>query len=296
MLLVQSEKCLVKVTGGLGNQLFKLANGLRVSEYFGSKLILETSFYDLVAKNKDYATARAYEINYFPKVSQIPTQGAKNLFLERVVSKFWRECPSQLHRPLGFLTEEDEIAGFKHVRRVEGSFEDIKYFPPLEILHEFLRFPESMSPWLKEQIAEVESTQPLSLHVRLTDFLKTPDLYNVMSSDYYIESIRRFRNLFGNQPIWLFSDDPDAAKHFLGKKIQVDRVLGPEEHVSSAEVMNLLSRSAGICAANSTFSWWAAFLGTMNKSTKFVSIPRNFNTLSSDDPGRKLLLPGWEII
>jgi hypothetical protein len=296
MLLVHSENCLVKVTGGLGNQLFKLANGLRVSTHFGTRLILETSFYDLVAKHKDYATPRAFEIDYFPKVAQIPTQDAQSLFIERAISKFWRGCPPQLHRPLGFLTEEDEIAGYRHVRRVEGSFEDIKYFPPFEILQDYLQFPEIMSPWLKAKIIQIESERPLSLHVRLTDFLKSPSLYNVISPDYYVESTRRFRKLFPNQPIWLFSDDPEAAKRFLGKKIYVDQVLGPEEHVSSGEVMNLLSRSTGICAANSTFSWWAAFLGNMNKSADFVSIPKNFNTLETDDPGRKLSLPGWEII
>ena len=292
---MRNKTCTVKLTGGLGNQLFKFANGLRVASHFGSELILETSFYDLVSKKQDYATPREFDLDYFPKIANVRKSKSLNLTLERVRSKFWRESPSSLHHLLGFYTEEDDLKDFSFVSRVEGSFEDLKFFPKFDSLQDYLRFPKSHSAWLTRNIVQINEQQPLSLHVRRTDFLKLPDLYGVVSRNYYLESIRRFKVNFPNQPTWLFSDDPRSALDFLGEDVKIDRILGPEVGIGPGEVLNLLSKSLGICAANSTFSWWAGFLGSFNQTTQYVSIPSSFNTLRSDDPATKLLLPGWMI-
>jgi hypothetical protein len=286
----------VKLTGGLGNQLFKFANGLRISRHFGSELVLETSFYDLVSRHEGYATPREFDLAYFPKLAEIPTKKSNNLFLNRLISKAWRESPEILQKRLGFYTEGQEISDFHGVRRVEGSFEDLKYFPPIELLSEYLQFPEENSFWLEKNLKLIESEMPLSIHVRLTDFLKLPGLYNVVTPEYYALSVSNFQRKYPGRPIWLFSDDPRGALDFLGQTIKVDRIMGPEKNISPGEVLNLMSRSLGVCTANSTFSWWAAFLGTTSHTTKYVSIPQSFNTLISDNPREKLMLPGWKVI
>lgn len=296
MLPVSGKFCKVKITGGLGNQLFKFANGLRVSTHFGSELILETSFYDFVSKNQNFATPRDFALDYFPALASVRKDDAKNPTFDRIASKFWRELPINLHKNFGFYGEEDNLNGFKYVRRIEGSFEDLKFLPEFDVLLAYLRFPQGGTEWLLQNIRQIEQQKPLSLHVRRTDFLKMPELYGVVDRNYYVESISRFKINYPNNPIWLFSDDIQSAIDFLGPDIQIDRFMGPEVDIGPAEVMNLLSRSLGVCAANSTFSWWAGFFGTLNKTTEYVSIPSSFNTLHSDNPSTKLSMPSWTVI
>jgi Glycosyl transferase family 11 len=171
----------------------------------------------------------------------------------------------------------------------------LNYFPDVQCLKEFLCFPQPNSLWLTELLSEIRTEKPLSIHVRLTDFLNNPEIYDVLSVDYYTQVADTFKALYPNRPLWLFSDDPVLAQEFLGSEFRFQRILGPADGGSSVETLHLLASSFGICAANSTFSWWAGFLGTLNKTCNFVAIPKKFNTLKSDSPIDKLRIDGWYV-
>jgi hypothetical protein len=287
--------CSVSMTGGLGNQLFKFANAIRIATERDLNLVFDTTFYDYVSRVKNYATPRLFELHDFPNLRNIETSSCSMQFAHRAFFKIMRASPEFFRRFFGVYIEGDNFSRFRRINYIEGSFEDLVYFPAFGYLGNLLKFPQIKSQWLEERLQEINEKRPLSIHVRLTDFLKHPDLYDVLDLSYYTNAVTLFKSKYPGHPLWLFSDDPILALEFLGSDFIFDRIVGPNDGGSSFENLELLSSSFGICTANSTFSWWAAFLGTLNNSCKYVVMPRKFNSLNSDSPEIKLKVEGWNL-
>ena len=118
--------------------------------------------------------------------------------------------------------------------------------------------PLESSAQLTEAIYEVETNQPYMLHIRLTDYLNE-DAIGIPSIEYYSRGIEILFEKSGSRPIWVFSDDIDKAVEYLPKKYADYYVISPHLDKSS-HTFELMRSFAGYVIANSTYSWWAAFL------------------------------------
>ncbi len=92
-------------------------------------------------------------------------------------------------------------------------------------------------------------------------------------------------------PVWLFSDEPDAALEWLKPQVRPDRVVSPPVGSHSLESMLLMSLMRALVIANSTYSRWAAFIGE-TQGRPVVAPQPSWASDVHEEP-RDALLPGW---
>lgn len=295
----QEKKTYVRMTGGLGNQLFKLMNAFTISKKQNRKLILDISWFSNSSDPRKLVASRDLGINYFPSIRQFKTFQWKSSLLFRRTGQIARRLPTSLQIIIGYLTEENMSTFVKKnraIRFIDGSFEDISLFPSTDDIHNLLKFPLLEDGWLKEKLREISTSNTLALHVRRGDYMNLREMYDIVSITYYQNAIKEFELRHGKPVIYLFSDDLKNALEFLDGKIIPDFIVDTPREVTAPEILRLMSNFKGIIASNSTFSWWAGFLGKLFGTCEFVAIPDRFVNLPIDNPLLRLTPDGWHCL
>lgn len=250
----------INLKGGLGNQLFQYAYG-RALEFTGEKIIFSVFFLNKGRHKTD--SARDYKLDKF----NINTK-------ERVSSKRYLLLDS-LNRLLNRL-------GFKE----NGFWQSEKYFKNIEgvIRQEFtLKYPLSTKSWGWKEIIE-KDRESISIHIRRGDYIHNKDTNNfhgVCGLDYYREALQKLTEKKGKDvEIFVFSDDIAWAKENLYLPHISHWVSGLG--IPDYEEIYLMSLCKHNIIANSTFSWWGAWL---NKNpNKIVIAPKQwFSHKTADD-------------
>jgi hypothetical protein len=288
-----SRVLVLKVTGGLGNQLFKIISGAKTATDQNRFLILDLTFYSYNFGDNSKTTKRDFEANYFPELSKFQVVKNKYSFFERNWQRFLRRQSPFLRRSFGLYVEGDGLSSKRRKLFLEGNFESIECLPDSAVVRSLLRFPDSTSKWFEQESKWMSQHNPISIHVRRGDYLRHPEIYDVVDKNYYIDSISKIPD-FSERPIYLFSDDIQDAIDWL-HPLKPFRISNPPPGVKSGEVLRLLSLSQDLVIAPSTFSWWAAYLGTINGTCKNVFIPKKFTFLPGDDVENNLLLDNWTL-
>ncbi len=120
---------------------------------------------------------------------------------------------------------------------------------------------------LDEYISLAKKEMPTILHIRRGDY-KTEDDFGLLSSNYYSMAVSHLESLGISENIWVFSDEPDTAIHLLNLSDSKKIRLIPEMDLNSAQLLEIMKLGQAYVIANSTFSWWAAYL---SGSTKIVA-------------------------
>jgi len=141
-----------------------------------------------------------------------------------------------------------------------GYFASWRYFPTVadSVRRRVLESP-GLCDWAKQTVAEGQSHGAIALHVRRGDYLTLASTYGHVSPDYYARGLDILRQMGHEGPVWLFSDEPAGARGFL-EGISIDRLIEPPSEATSLDSMVAMSGAQALVIANSTYSWWAAFL------------------------------------
>lgn len=265
-------KVIVDLAGGLGNQLFCYSFGYAVSRKTRSELILDTSMQDngiareleLLNFNVDYSDRISYVYKtslvdrvFFNKVRKIKSIGIKTrIYQEKEPTKF---------EPEAFKISTDTY--FK------GNWQTEKYFS--EYRNELLKIlvpKHERTQSVKGLVNEMQKCNSVALHIRRGDYLK---IGCQLSMDFYDKAILKFQELNQrrNTVFYIFSDDIDFAKQYFGKyenKIELHYPQYESENKTLDDLF-LMSHCKHMIMANSSFSWWAAWLN-QNKN-KIVICP-----------------------
>jgi len=131
----------------------------------------------------------------------------------------------------------------------------------------------------------------VAVHVRRGDYAGS-SLLDVCGVDYYMEAMRRLRETLPNPRFYIFSDDPAwCASHFAGDDVVVTS--GGASRQSPLVDLHLMSLAQHHVIANSSYSWWAAWLG--KKSGQRVLMPHEwFRGIHA--PIAEKQCEGWEIV
>jgi hypothetical protein len=269
-----------------------LANGLRVSELFENKLILDVSWYEHRYMKSTSVNNREFELDYFPAIRKIEKHVSKIPKYDEIVGKFERRLNPSIQTKIGLMTESNAHFFINPPRIIDGSFEQINYLPKQDMLQTALNFPEKISSWFEDGTCYNASRFVVALHVRRTDYINLAHIYDVIDTKYYLKAIDFMMKKNNQVKFHLFSDDPDGAIKWLGDLIQFDKIITPPKNIPSGEVLRFMSTYNGIIAANSTFSWWAAFLGHLKNKKLQIVLPSRFSKLENDHPERHLMIDG----
>ena len=179
--------------------------------------------------------------------------------------KFFDNCPDNVNLHDYFQTEKY----FKHIRdEIKGDFE----------------FKDEISSPCKDTMAEIE--EPVSLHIRRTDYISNPN-HSALGLEYYEKALRTFDK---RSTIVVFSDDPDWCNE--QELFASDRFLVAEGNVNYVDLC-LMTLCTGHIIANSSFSWWGAWL---SDSKKVVAPTNWFSGHLEDQDTNDLDCPDWEVM
>ena len=252
---------LLKMEGGLGNQMFQYAFGKAASTTLGVPLVIDSSWYKDGGKRKFLLKDFNISLDEFEK----------NALYIKILTLFKR--PSRLHDK-GYF--EAGVMDFKDNTLFIGWWESQKYFANIEneIRDKFvLKNPSEKFTVLAKNIQKGS----ISMHVRRGDYLVPHGKY-LNGLEYYKKALKNVLEdkPINNPQITIFSDDPELCKKEMDTILGIKTEVFQEKLASDAEEMMFMSLYENNIIGNSTFSWWAAFLN--RNVNKIVVMPKNWFT------------------
>lgn len=239
-----------------------------------------------------HVSNRGFDLDYFPEIGKLKKYVNRFPKIDKIKGRFERRLSPKLQAKIGLMTEDNVEFFDKSPSVIDGSFERISFLANSNSLGYFLRFPDQTSSWFDENFLYNLDKFTVAVHVRRTDYLNLGHIYNVVKKNYYLDAIDLL--LESNQKInvHLFSDDPEGAMQWLGKEIKFQKVITQPQGIPNGEIIRLMSTYKSIIGANSTFSWWAAYLGKMRNKEIQIVLPRKFSNLQNDFPEKFLKIDG----
>lgn len=263
---------IVQLRGGLGNQLFQYAAGFALSSRRGTELLLDTALLPTSTVDRGGVRRWPEQISSFAHAGTLIDSTGGSPIRKRIAQSLrGRERAlgdSQMRRLLGghiYAREtREDVDAFDRLperARINAYCNSWRYFADeTSAVSQQVAAVVAPGSWFAAVAAEIDAAQPIALHVRWSDYLNLAQVYGTIGAEYYRRAIARVTSTLGERPVWLFSDDPQGALRMLRSTTDVDYVVEAPLDSSPLENLLLLSRAAGIVGANSSFSWWAAFL------------------------------------
>jgi len=288
---------IVSLKGGLGNQMFQYAAGRAVACRNQTQLKLDVS-----ALERD--AARSYRLHHFNIVESFASRDEVARFTKR---DLWHRVSRRVERYLlpaykraviaerSFRFDPDIMRVRGRVRLV-GYWQSEKYFKDIEqAIRQDFTFrgtPDSENQELARMIA---NTNSVSLHVRRGDYVSNPRfirLYCACPLEYYRTAAAEVANRVNDPHLFVFSDDMDWARAKLRLEHPTTFVAHNGAH-KDYEDLRLMSLCRHHIIANSSFSWWGAWLCTHPE--KIVMAPKRWFKEPSGDT-RDLIPDSWHRI
>ena len=283
---------LVKLKGGLGNQMFQYACGRALSLKNKDTLKLDITGY---VNGSTTDVARYYSLSHFNIEETIASAYdiQKTKYPHGLISKAQRAFRTKVRREfyIGFNTD---VLTQKGDAYLNGFFQTEKYFKEVEntIRSDFSlkkMFGKTASITSKK-IKEDQSS--ISLHVRRGDYISHPvsRQYNgTCSLEYYTKALELIVSKIGRDiTVFIFSDDIEWVKKNMPLPYRAEYVSSPD--IPDYEELILMSQCQHNIIANSSFSWWGAWL---NKNPdKIVIAPKRW-TLKDPRQYRDITPTSW---
>jgi hypothetical protein len=171
---------------------------------------------------------------------------------------------------------------------LSGYFQSEKYFKHIEedIKNDFTFLPEVVDACGEFVQDSVKSNDIISLHVRRGDYLHLQPNHPTIPIEYYSEALKKFPNI----PVIIFSDDISWC---LNQTLfDPDRFFISDGNMAEYD-MCLMSMCSHHIIANSSFSWWGAWL---SGATNVIAPKVWFGPASSDNNTSDLYCPNWQIL
>jgi hypothetical protein len=280
------------IIGGLGNQLFQYAMARRIT--YKKNLVLKLDISDFPSYK-----IHGFRLNQFNITAEPASQDEIRQFIKnrnRMYLRFVRTYNSFLPFTSRSYVEERFFAYDPETTKLadniylEGHWPSEKYFQDIEpVIRQELTLKEEMDVYhqdLKNQIADMES---VSMHIRRGDYVTDPtanQVHGTCSLDYYQKAVDEIARSFEKPHFFIFSDDPEWALKNL--KISFPMTVVKREGGRDYEDLILMSCCKNHIIANSTFSWWGAWLNP--RKDKIVISPAKW--YQGADYNTKDLLPG----
>jgi len=254
---------IVKIQGGLGNQMFQYAYGYALAKRYGMKMTLDTHSCDIYEYKKLPFLIKLFESKYINKLLRLIKVGKIHL------PKFIYYL--QIH--FDFRNNEEEFKKNKNVY-ISGYWQDPRFFKSYEkdLVKEFT--PKyAFKTSVKKIINNIESNNSVSVHVRRGDYLLKKNRRFQIKDEYYQKAIKKISDNVDQPKLYFFSDDIDWCKKYFKDVVQATFINLEGENADINEMM-CISRCKHNINANSSFSWWASWLN--NNCNKIVICPDRY--------------------
>jgi hypothetical protein len=269
--------------GGLGNQMFQYAAGLSAAERLGTELKMDLSWFDSL---EEVDTPRFYELDNFNLKQEFVN---KNDFVLKN-DGFKNRLMNIRKKQLNFYKESqfnysDNFLNIKNNTYIEGYFQTEKYFNDIrdDVIYSFT-FKNKASVKSAKIIDQIKNSDSVSLHVRRGDYVSNKSankFHGLMGEAYYKKAIALINKKIKNPKYFIFSDEIEWVKNSFDLPKNSVYIT---HNKSGIEDMRIMIECKHNIIANSSFSWWGAWLGL--QKDKVVIAPKlwflDSNTNTSD--------------
>lgn len=283
----------VLLTGGLGNQMFQYAAGKALSLSLRTDLLIDPYF---LKKKKTAATKRHFELDVF-NVDYKLTSSTKNKLLAN--SALYIRKHRELFLKLGVYTQMRGIHYSNEFRKLKGNitlvgnFQNERFFKPIEhiIRSEFsFRSPlEGKNAAISQKIIRDQS---VAIHIRRGDYVNQKNNFAICTNEYYHKALEYIISKISDAHLYIFSDEIEWVQKNIAFGSIPHTYIDWNSGKDSYKDMQLMSMCKHAIIANSTFSWWGAWL--INHPDKIVMAPEIWFNNTTDYNEYKGYLPaGW---
>jgi hypothetical protein len=284
----------VLLKGGLGNQLFQIAAGIYASK---SEHLEVFSDFTLPRKTDGIADALFFK---WPKSVKENTNKSNKLerkVLALSLSQSLKNNPAfpknLAHGLVKVLTNLVFALKFKSATNVisgEGvGYCELILKPGQTLLngyfqaHQYAFDPavysqlqeirlKKESPALVGWIQKAQLENPIIIHLRLGDYKKEAGI-GILPAEYYQKALKELEVKEKSKNIWIFTDEVESVERFIQPPFEFKVSIIGENGLNPAETLELMRHGSAYVIANSTFSWWAAFLSYQSGCTKIMPSP-----------------------
>jgi hypothetical protein len=288
---------IVKIKGGLGNQMFQYAFGLSIATKYGKELYLDLTWYD----DTSIDTKRKFLLNNFianyniASVPMIKKMIGKRTFINLLYSKL-----ENIFLPISFrryILEKNpqfdsRIVEINRDVYFDGTWMNENYF---SINKDYIKDIYSKRPDLNSYQEEIEiqirQSNSVSVHIRRGDYansINTNKYHGLVSITYYKNLIEEISQKNPNTHFFFFSDDIDWVRANIISNDNYTYVIQSNDGMEHHDLY-LMSICNYNIIANSTFSWWAAWLNSSLQ--KKVYAPRKWSSTILNS--RDILPDNW---
>lgn len=285
---------IVRLTGGLGNQMFQYAAGLRLSLARNVELKLDV-------RRLQGDSYRKYHLDLF-NISKIFATEEEINRLKRSKISTWLLLPFRKKIGADFMPPvfypesqygfDPQVLELGNSVYLKGRFHSEKYFADITDTIAAGYTLKSVSDKTRELHDEITGTDSVSVHVRRGDYITNSNnlsRYGTCDDKYYAECVQKALEFSDRSKFFIFSDEPEWVS--TNMSFPENSVFVTNEGLNSdAEEIYLMSLCRQHITANSTFSWWGAWLD--RRIDKVVYTPRRW-FLAEDLDTRDLLPETW---
>ena len=263
---------IVKLMGGMGNQMFQYAIAKSLSVKYGIPFVMDRKYLDTI----DF---RNYDLDLYNIEDNIQTEQIN----AKVIDEGWGNFrfKPEIYNIYDHTDKNDNIY-------LVGYFQNIGYTEPIyDLLAEqfTLKNPISNQKSL-ELLDDIRNSNSIMLNVRRTDFVNN-SFHGTMDVDYYNKAIDIINSKVENPKYFIFSDDIDWCKENLQNIENSFIVDHSYKGDRFGEYLELMKNCKHYIIPNSSFAWWSAYL-SYNKDKVVITPEKWFVNESIDIVSEKL--------
>lgn len=259
---------IVELNGGLGNQMFQYALYTALKAAGKDAYIFDSVRSDRLNNNKSDKIYDIFTLNYqiAPEKIVYRLADVNPAFLSKARRKIiGKKNLATNYIETDFDDNYDPKVFLLDTAYIQGYWQSEKYFKHIsEKIRADFSFNVESSPQVREYENKIKSCESVSIHLRRGDYINNPvfkKLYgDICTDEYYINAVKVMKEKIDNPRFFVFSDDIDGAKQIFknGPVVFVEGFRGKDAHYD----MYLMSCCKYNVIANSSFSWWGAWLNT----------------------------------
>ena len=275
---------IVQLRGGLGNQMFQYAAGRALSCKWQEQLLLDTSIIGEEVPNVD---KRSFALKCFkniqPKLSS--TFLTQSFYMHTRWDNRLRKIAGMRMRKSLKETSHSYNSLFGSITPpvlLQGYWQSERYFSDYaDTIRQDFQFPD-LNPKDKNYsfLHDILGSESISVHVRRGDYVKygAANMFSgICDLSYYQRAIKYFQDNTAKPKFYFFSEDPDwIQENLLAVELDGTMISGNSDE-NSWKDMCLMSRCKHHIVANSSFSWWGAWLNP-DVQKKVIAPVKWFNT------------------
>lgn len=249
---------ILRLRGGLGNQLFQYAAGKALAQFHNTPLKLDLYFYS-THRNRKFELENFNIPIVLASREEVHTFTGKNPII-RFLNKRenYLRCPEVFAQP--YYHFYDDYFDLPANLYVSGYFQSEKYFKKSGAeIRSWYTAARPLDHVNEKLVEEMRSTESVAIHVRRGDYTNQyASFFGTIPDTYYQKAIETIQGRTNNARFYIFSDDIPWCKINLPlhQPVFVEHNKGSDSYKD----LVLMSNCKHNIIANSTFSWWGAWL------------------------------------